>query len=74
MDICLLNTNNTINLRPTSVHGMLWLQTHFENSQWEAISSFQAVLSMDNADILLRDAKKAGLVVNSFPSMVYSNK
>ena len=74
MDIWLINSTNRTHIRPTSVHGMLWLQTHFENSQWEAISSFQAVLSMDNADILLRDAKKAGLVVNSFPSMVYSNK
>ena len=74
MDICLVNSNNKIHIFPSSVHGMLWLQTHFENSQWEALSSNQVVLSPTDSEFLLKDASQAGLTLNSFPSMAFSSK
>ena len=74
MDICLVNINNKTHIRPSSVHGMLWLQTHFENSHWEAISSEQVVLSNKDSELLLNDAKQAGLKLNSFTSIIYSSK
>ena len=51
MDICLLNIDNNSNksLNPTSVIGMLWLQTHFEDTQWEALSNNQVIISKENS-------------------------
>ena len=47
MDICLVNIDNSLNksLKPTSVIGMLWLQTHFDNDQWEALSNNTVIIS-----------------------------
>ena len=32
MDIWLIGTGDSIQIRPASIHGMLWLQTHFEDA------------------------------------------
>ena len=63
MDICLVNIDNNSNksLKPTSVLGMLWLQTHFENDQWEALSNNEVILSNENSKLLVKDATSAGL-------------
>ena len=75
MDICFINTNNKIQVIPSSVHGMLWLQTHFENDQWEEISSQQVVLSIEDSKLLQEDAIKSGLMLNSLTSWpIRSNK
>ncbi len=68
MDICLVNIDNNSNksLKPTSVIGMLWLQTHFENDQWEAISNNQVTISKENSKLLVKDAMSAGLKIQSF--------
>ena len=68
MDICLVNIDNNSNkiLKPTSVIGMLWLQTHFENDQWEALSNNAVIISDENSKLLIEDAIKAGLNVKSF--------
>ena len=68
MDICLINIDNNLNksLQPKSVFGMLWLQTHFENDQWEALSNNSVIISTKNSKLLIEDATKAGLVVKSF--------
>ena len=67
MDICLVNIDNNLNksLKPTSVVGMLWLQTHFENNQWEAISNNAVVISNENSKLLVKDASNAGLKIES---------
>ena len=67
MDICLVNIDNNLNksLKPTSVVGMLWLQTHFENNQWEAISNNAVVISNENSKLLVKDASNAGLKIDS---------
>ena len=68
MDICLLNIDNNSNksLNPTSVIGMLWLQTHFEDNQWEALSNNQVIISKENSKLLVKDAMSAGLKIQSF--------
>ena len=50
---------------PHSVHGMLWLQTHFTQDDWEALSDGRAALSQESVDELLVDARSAGLNVDA---------
>ena len=68
MDICLITIDNTLNksLQPKSVIGMLWLQTHFENDQWEALSNSKVIISEENSQLLIEDAKNAGLDIKCF--------
>ena len=68
MDICLVNIDNNLNksLRVTSVIGMLWLQTHFDNDQWEALSNNKVIISKENSKLLVKDAISAGLKIESF--------
>tara|TARA_Y100001933_G_scaffold18065_1_gene15568 strand:- start:198 stop:443 length:246 start_codon:yes stop_codon:yes gene_type:complete len=65
MDICLTNVDNRSNkkLTPISIHGMLWLQTHFENSQWEALSDDRVLISEPDSKSLMKDAKSAGIKI-----------
>ena len=67
MDICLINkeNNSTKSIQPTSIIGMLWLQTHFENDQWEALSNNLVVISQQNSKLLIEDATSAGLNIKS---------
>ena len=71
MDICLINIDNKLNksLQPTSAVGMLWLQTHFENNQWESLSNNLVIISEENSKLLIEDASNAGLNVKSFSSI-----
>ena len=68
MDICLVDIDNNSNksLKPTSVIGMLWLQTHFEDNQWEALSNNQVIISKENSKLLVNDAISAGLNIKCF--------
>ena len=65
MDICLIAIDNNLNksLHPKTAIGMLWLQTHFENDQWEALSNSTVIISEENSQLLIEDAKNAGLNV-----------
>ena len=67
MDICLINIDNNSNksLHPNTALGMLWLQTHFENDQWEALSNNAVIISKENSELLIKDATSAGLKVES---------
>ena len=67
MDICLKNIDNNLNksLHPTSAAGMLWLQTHFENEQWEALSNNAVLISKEDSKFLIEDATSAGLEIKS---------
>ena len=68
MDICLININNNLNktLHPTSALGMLWLQTHFDDNQWEALANNAAIISEENSELLIEDATSAGLEIKTF--------
>ena len=65
MDVCLTNVDNNLNksLTPKSVHGMLWLQTHFEEVQWEALSDGRVILSKEDVRSLKSDAELAGVKI-----------
>ena len=65
MDICLTNVDNRLNksLTPVSVHGILWLQTHFETSQWEALSNNKVMISEGDSKLLIKDADLAGIKI-----------
>ena len=68
MDICLANIDNKSNksLKPISVIGMLWLQTHFDNEQWESLSNNEVIISKESSELLVKDATSAGLKIDSF--------
>jgi len=68
MDICLITIDNHQNksLQPKTAIGMLWLQTHFENDQWEALSNSTVIISEENSQLLIEDAKMRVLILNVF--------
>ena len=74
MDIWLIDTQEGTQLRPESIHGMLWLQTHFEEAHWESIASKSVLLPFKDAQELSHDAKKAGLRINYLPSLAITRK
>ena len=67
MDICLANIDNKLNksIKPTSVLGILWLQTHFESDLWEALINNTVIISKENSELLVKDATQAGLKIES---------
>ena len=74
MDIWLLRSKEWTHIRPRSVHGMLWLQTHFEDAHWESIASDKVKISNSEADNLSKDALNAGLNLNCVPSFLNQKK
>ena len=69
MDISLSDKRNGTQIEPNSVHGILWLQTHFECDHWESISSGLVIIPAKDAKMLSEDAQKAGLNVNFINSL-----
>mgnify|MGYP001380352939 CR=1 FL=1 len=67
MDICLIKTKESTQILPSSVHGMLWLQTHFEEKHWESIANQQVKVRNEDAIEMSQDAQAAGLILNSAP-------
>tara|TARA_Y100001933_G_scaffold202187_1_gene203982 strand:- start:59 stop:304 length:246 start_codon:yes stop_codon:yes gene_type:complete len=67
MDISITNIDKKLNrsLKPISVHGMLWLQTHFENDQWEALSNNKVLISKEDSELLIEDASLAGIKIET---------
>ncbi len=64
MDISLIETEIGTNIQPESIHGMLWLQTHFDKQNWVAIAEQKVVITSEDARELSLDAKIAGLELN----------
>ena len=61
-----IDKNLNKSLQPKSANGMLWLQTHFENDQWEALSNSTVIISEENSQLLIEDATNAGLDIKCF--------
>ena len=74
MDIILSEKRNGAQIEPKSIHGMLWLQTHFESDHWESISNGLAIVPRNDAEILCEDAKNAGINVNFINSLSQIDK
>ena len=68
MDICLITIDNNLNksLQTKTAIGMLWLQTHFENDKWEALSNSTVINSEENSQLLIEHATNAGLDIKCF--------
>ena len=71
MDICLITIDNNSykSIKPNTAVGMLWLQTHFENDQWEALSNNTVIISDENSKLLIEDATNAGINIKSSSDM-----
>ena len=63
MDLQLINVIDKVFVVPQSIVGVLWLQTHFPPSDWDALTEGAVVLKPENAEALLIDARTAGLTV-----------
>ena len=74
MDISLSDKQNGTQIEPQSVHGILWLQTHFESTHWESISNGLVIIPTKDAEMLNEDAMKAGLNINFINSLSQINK
>ncbi len=74
MDIRLSDNRNGTQLEPLSIHGMLWLQTHFESNHWEAISQGLVKIPSKDAKILAEDALIAGVNINFINSLTQLDK
>jgi len=74
MDISLSGKRNGTQIEPRTVHGILWLQTHFESKHWESISNGLVIIPTKEAQMLREDAKNAGLNVNFINSLSQIDK
>ena len=74
MDISLSNKRNGTQIEAKTVHGILWLQTHFESEHWESISKGLVIIPSKDAEILGEDAQKAGINVNFINSLSQIDK
>ena len=74
MDISLSEKRIGTQIEPKSVHGILWLQTHFESNHWESISDGLVIIPTKDAEMLGEDAQKAGLNVNFINSLSQIDK
>ena len=74
MDISLSEKRNGTQIEAKTVHGILWLQTHFESKYWELISNGLVIIPTKDAQILGEDATKAGINVNFINSLSQIDK
>tara|TARA_Y100001968_G_scaffold299345_1_gene309922 strand:- start:604 stop:831 length:228 start_codon:yes stop_codon:yes gene_type:complete len=74
MDISLSGKRNGIQIKPKTVHGILWLQTHFESKHWELISNGQVIIPNKDAQMLQEDATSSGLNINFVNSLSQIDK
>jgi len=64
--LIIIDNNLNISLQPKTAIGMLWLQTHFDNDQWEALSNSTVIISEENSKLLIEDETNAGLDIKCF--------
>ena len=74
MDISLSDKRNGTQIEPKSVHGILWLQTHFESEHWESLSNGLVTIPTKDAKMLGEDATHAGINVSFINSLSQLDK
>ena len=74
MDINLSNNRKGTQIEPMSVHGILWLQTHFESEHWESLSNGVVIIPFQDAQMLSEDATHAGINVSFINSLSQLDK
>ena len=63
MDIQLVDVVDKVYVVPQSIHGVLWLQTHFEEGDWDSLTSGAVTIAPHDAALLFIDAESAELVI-----------
>ena len=63
VDIQLVQIKDQVWVVPQSIHGMFWLQTHFEDDAWDALGTDSVVIPRQDAGMLVIDAQSAELMV-----------
>lgn len=56
-------TEESIRVQPKSVHGMLWLQTHFPDDHWDEMAMGLVAVNQPDALHISQDAGLSGLRV-----------
>ncbi len=74
MDISLVETTDGTNIQPLSIHGILWLQTHFSKNNWDALANAKVLIPFEDAKMLSEDAMGAGIQINFSSSFLKSRK
>ena len=74
MDIRLSEKKNGTQIEPTSIHGILWLQTHFQSAHWESLSDGLVIIPNKDAQMLGEDATQAGINVSFINSLSQLDK
>lgn len=74
MDLTLVPLDQGIRLLPTSILGLLWLQTHFGKRHWEQLAGGITRIDRVSADQLLQDAERGGLRVAVLPALRSSTR
>jgi len=69
MDIWLIGSKDWAKVHPVSIHGMLWLQTHFTAEHWDSLAANLVKLPLDDVKTLSDDANEAGLKLNYLQSV-----
>lgn len=65
IDLDIVSGDIHAEVKATTIHGILWLQTHFDNSEWDTIASGTFMVSALTLSELQQDAQDAGLNVRS---------
>jgi len=55
--------SNLVKLRPNSILGVFWLQSHFPEHEWETLINGQAAFELHCMHLLADDARAAGIKV-----------
>ena len=63
LDLQLVDVIDKVFVVPQSVVGVMWLQLHHSPDDWDDLTNGAVVLTHDNAQTLLIDARSAGLIV-----------
>ncbi len=74
MDISLTDKRNGTQIEARSVHGILWLQTHFESEHWESLINGVVIIPNKDAKMLAEDAANAGINVSFITSLSQLDK
>jgi len=56
-------SNEVVEIQPLSVHGILWLQTHFEDEYWDQLADGDVCIDVHSATFLSQDANQSGLQI-----------
>ena len=63
-DLQVVTLREKVIIAPRSAVGMLWLQSHFEEKEWDTLSNGSFLLTRAEAAMMVEDAEDGGLLVD----------